>query len=223
MKKPVFVAIEHIFPESYGGHPQELKEIVLGARKEMQRRLEQWGYSKEEAKKKAEDHIKGTLDIGHLNMWRKYWNPKGKNPEENEEEFKKWAVSQVEDLAKDKIWGNVHLTDNFGYGDDHLAPGMGNAPTREIAKVLKKHGYEGPLIVEPGADASVDLSDFHGTMKAWRFFGSPIYGLTAPVHDRMPWESVQYGWFGQTRSPYFIFGAYAPSQEWKLWTEVPLE
>jgi hypothetical protein len=164
-------------------------------------------------------------------MWRKFWQRKpGQSLEESEKEFKKWYVKEFEKLAKGGYIGNIHLTDNFGFQDDHVAPGQGNAPLKELMKVLKKYGYDKAITVEPGADASTDLSDFHGLMKAWRHFGSPVYGMglgggggggfgPGPA----TWGSLQYSYFGQTRPPYYVFGAYAPSNDWTLWTQVPME
>src|SRR3989344_3559723 len=205
---PVVVAIEHIFPERFGGHLEELKWIVTKSRERMVDLLTKpeieygasmapeaitpeklkegimqpnpyyMGVSREEAEKLAERHIKGTLDTGHINLWRKYWqeDPR-KTKEQNDGAFNKWVLNQVESLAKEKMVGNVHLADNYGYHDDHLSPGQGNSPIRDIMSILKKYGYEKAVTVEPGADASTDLSDFHGLMKTWRFFGSPVYGM----------------------------------------------
>jgi len=181
--------------------------------------------SREEAEKIAEMHIKATLDTGHLNMWRKYWQDDPKlNREQNDTKFKEWYLKQVESLAKENMIGNVHLADNFGYQDEHLSPGQGNAPIKEVVSILKKHGYDRALTVEPGADATTDLSDFHGLMKTWRFFGSPIYGMGmgAPQIPQR-WTDVQYSYFGQNRPPYFVFGPYAPSNDWTLWSAVPME
>ena len=148
----------------------------------------------------------------------------GKNPEENDAEFKKWYMDEFEDLAKNNMIGNVHLVDNLGQWDDHLAPGQGNAPITEVMGVLKKYGYDKAVTMEPGAAASTDLSDFHGLMKAWRHLGSPVSGagFGAP---RLPgtWGGVQYSYFGQTEAPQYIFGSYAPSNDWTLWSQVPLE
>ena len=181
--------------------------------------------SKEEAEKIAERHIKATLDTGHLNMWKKYWQDDPKLTRElNDTKFKQWYLQQVESLAKENMIGNVHLADNFGYQDEHLSPGQGNAPIKEVVSILKKYGYDRALTVEPGADATTDLSDFHGLMKTWRFFGSPIYGMgmgSSQVPQR--WTDVQYSYFGQNRPPYFIFGPYAPSNDWTLWSAVPME
>jgi len=258
---PVMITMENIFPERYGGHPQELKTLIEKSREEMVARLShnmikdpagrRWGWEEErkglctrdqvgqmkliqnpyyrgmpeeDARKRAETHIKATLDTGHLNIWRKYWqNDPSKTLQENDAAFKNWLLEQVDDLAKNKMIGNVHLTDNFGYQDDHLAPGQGTTPVNEIVKVLKKHGYDKAFTVEPGADASTDVSDFHGLMKAWRYFGSPIYGVGARAGAPQTWTEVQYSYFGQNKPPYFVFGAYSPSNEWTLWSTVPME
>ena len=191
--------MENIFPESYGGHPSELKNLVMGSRKKMAEMLQQKGYSEEQSKKSAEKHIKATLDTGHLNMWRKYYQG-------TDEEFKKWLLEETEKLAKAKIIGNVHLTDNMGYHDDHLAPGQGITPVKEVVKILKKHGYKDALTVEPGADASTDQSAFHGLMKTWRYFGSPVYGVVGPSPALPPqgWQNIQHAYFGRTYPPYNI-------------------
>ncbi|MBI3034962.1 sugar phosphate isomerase/epimerase [Candidatus Woesearchaeota archaeon] len=252
---PVTVAVEHIFPERFGGHLEELKWIIKKSRERMvdmltkpeieygasmkpeeidKEKLDKglmqpnpyyMGVSREEAKELAERHIKATLDTGHINLWRKYWqeDPR-KTREQNDEAFKKWALNQVESLAKEKMVGNVHLADNYGYHDDHLAPGQGNSPIREIMAILKRYGYAKAVTVEPGADASTDLSDFHGLMKTWRFFGSPIYGMGFRGSGvPQTWSDVQYSFFGQNKPPYYIFGGYAPSNDWTLWSAVPLE
>lgn len=231
LKQPIFVAMEHIFPESYGGHPDELIDLVEGGRRVMAEKLKQQGYAEEEARKLAETHIKGHLDTGHINMWRKYWVTDPKiSPEENEKRFNGWLLGKVEEMAKMQMIGSVHLTDNFGYHDEHLSPGQGNTPVVEMIKTLKKHGFKGALIVEPGADATTDLSDFHGLMKTWRLFGSSIYGVglggggggREPGRQRA-WGEVQYSYFGQTEPPYFVFGRYSPSEDWTLWSGVPME
>ncbi len=201
------------------------KAMTPGAKGMLQENPFYKNISKEEAEKIAERHIKVTLDTGHLNMWRKFWQDDPKlNREQNDATFKGWYLKQVESLAKENMVGNVHLADNFGYQDDHLSPGQGNAPIKETVAILKKYGYDRAFTVEPGADATTDLSDFHGLMKTWRFFGSPIYGMGGEgpqVPQR--WTDVQYSYFGQNKPPYFVFGPYAPSNDWTLWSAVPME
>jgi len=252
---PVFVAVEHIFPERFGGHPEELKWIINKTRERMvemltepqiqygtslapeemtEKKLKEgilqpnpyyMGISKEEARKLAETHVKATIDTGHINLWRKYWQDDPRRTrEQNDQEFEKWAINTIESLAKDKMVGNIHLADNYGYHDDHLAPGQGNSPIKEIISTIKKYGYDKAITVEPGADASTDLSDFHGLMKTWRFFGSPVYGMGFRGGGvPQTWSDVQYSFFGQNKPPYYIFGGYAPSNDWTLWSAVPLE
>ena len=182
---------------------------------------------KEEAQKLADTYIKATFDTGHANMWKKFWQIKpGQTIEESDKDFKKWYLTEFEKLAKEGYIGNIHLTDNFGFQDDHIAPGQGNAPIKGVMDILKKYGYDKAITVEPGGDASTDLSDFHGLMKTWRYLGSPIYGIGgvggAPQTPQT-WGQVQYSYFGQNKPPYFIFGAYAPSNDWTLWSQVPME
>ncbi|MDD5086356.1 MAG: sugar phosphate isomerase/epimerase, partial [Candidatus Nanoarchaeia archaeon] len=219
LEKPLYITMENIFPESYGGHPDELKNLIIGSRKRMQQELvKKKGYSESEAKKYAETHIKATLDVGHLNLWRKYFNG-------NDKEFDKWAVEKTTELAKAGIIGNVHLADNFGYQDEHLAPGQGNAPIKEMVKTLKKYGYDGPYTVECGSSATTDASYFHGLMKTWEYLGSPVYSFGA-ARDGLPpsqWHQIQNSYFGQTYPPSFLFGNYVPSNEWTMWTGVPME
>ena len=133
-------------------------------------------------------------------------------------------MKSIESLAKDKMIGNVHLADNFGYQDDHLAPGQGNSPVKRIMEVIKRNGYDKAITVEPGADASTDLGDFYGLMKTWRLFGSPVSGSGyGTPQEPSRWGDVQYAYFGQNRPPSYIFGNYSPSNDWTLWSQVPLE
>ncbi|MCH8329320.1 MAG: sugar phosphate isomerase/epimerase [Nanoarchaeota archaeon] len=211
--------------------PTEMSEekineaLTPGAKGMLQENPFYMNVGKEEAEKIAERHIKVTLDTGHLNMWKKFWQDDPKlNREQNDAKFKEWYLNQVESLAKEDMVGNVHLADNFGYQDDHLSPGQGNAPIKEVVSILKKYGYDRALTVEPGADAATDLSDFHGLMKTWRLFGSSVYGMgMGSPQAPQRWTDVQYSYFGQNKPPYFVFGSYAPSNDWTLWSAVPME
>ena len=228
---PIMITMENIFPESYGAHPDELKFLIENSRKEMAEQLmKQRGLSEKQAEEAAATHIKATLDTGHLNMWRKYWqNDPKKSMDKNDEDFKNWMLKKTGELAEKGMIGNVHLTDNYGYQDDHLSPGEGTAPVKDIVAVLKKNGYKGALTVEPGADASTDLGDFWGLMKTWKLFGSPVYGAHGPVgagassSPKAKWGDIQYSYFGQANPPYYVFGPYSPSQDWTLFSQVPLE
>jgi sugar phosphate isomerase/epimerase len=223
--KPIAVAMENLFPETYGAHPDELIKLVKGSRERMQQRLIQQGMKEEQAKRESNEHITATFDTGHMNMWRKYWKgDPNKTIEQNDKEFDKWSLKKMEDMVKSGIIGHVHLDDNYGYQDEHLAPGEGNAPIREMVKKLKELGYKGELIVEPGADFTTDSSGFNSVMKTWKLFGSPVYGAGSGFSgSKGTWGQVGYGWFGQNQPPYFTFGGYVPSEDWTLWSGVALE
>ena len=186
--------------------------------------------SERELNDKARTHITATFDMGHLNMWRKYWNGDDKKSiQENNDDFNKWMLTKVEEMVDKDIVGHVHIDDNQGYQDEHLAPGEGNTPIKEIVTLLKKKNYKGELIIEPGADYYTDLSGFHSVMKTWRYMDLPVYGRGSGVSGvgggkkGRSWGQVGYGYFGQTQPPYFTVGAYVPSEDWSLWSGVPLE
>ena len=217
LEKPLFVAPENVFAEQYGSHPQELKEVILAARARFVERMGQKGMSESRAKRLASQHIRATFDVGHANTWKKYYqgNPK-KSYEENEKDFKKWLIKQVKDLSESDIIGHVHVSDNFGYEDEHLTPGQGNTPIKEFLDVMKKAGIK-EVIVEPGHQ------DYLAMYGGWREFGGSIYGAQIPTMPKRSWSDIEFSYFGQTRTPYFVFGGYRPSEEWTLWTGVPLE
>ena len=222
LEKPLFVAPENLFPEwGYGGHPQELKELVVKSRKEMADLLvKEKGMGEVEAKRIAEDHIKATFDVGHANMWRKFFKgDPSKSIEENDKEFKGWLLDEATKLQKEGIIGHVHLSDNFGYNDEHLTPGKGNVPIKEFVEKLKLHGYEGKFIAEPGAQPQGRI--FEALTGSWKTLGSPIYRTDVVSQT---WTDIEHSYFGQTRSPLYVVGDYAPDQkEWTLYSGVPLE
>ncbi len=230
LEKPVFITLENIYPESYGAHPDELMNLISGSRKEMAGILHKdYNYPMHDANKLANEHIKATIDVGHLNIWRKYWhNDPKKTMMDNDNDFKKWMLDKVDEMGKKGMVGNVHLSDNYGYHDEHLHPGDGTAPIKKAVEIFRKNGYKGPLTVEAGAAATTDVTDFHGLMKTWQLFGSPVYSGHGGAAGRTDvpkgnWSEIQYSYFGQTKAPYYIFGAYAPSQDWTLWSQVPFE
>jgi sugar phosphate isomerase/epimerase len=222
LKDPLYAAPENYDQHLYGSHPTEMRKIIEESRKKMAENIlrEKRAGSQEEALRMAKEHIKGTLDIGHMNMWRQYFDPvdsKGnaiyKTFEEREKAFEKWLMTETEKLVKDGIVGHIHLTDNFGYGDEHVTPGQGNVPMKEFMKRLQKHGMK-DIIVEPGSYNAI--TSFPDTLS---LIGSPIYGV-----GRLPrFNQVQQRHFGYNAPGFFIAGAYVPSNDWRPWTEVPLE
>ena len=68
-------------------------------------------------------------------------------------------------------------------------------------------------------------------LETWKAFGAgihtPGYHVVAPGGSGagmgLAWGDVQNAYFGRSQTPYFIFGAYAPSNDWTLWSNVQLE
>ncbi len=219
LDKPLYVAPENWAVEMYGSHPKEYREVISKSRDKMVEYLQRQnaGMSNQQAAKIAEEHIKGTFDIGHLNMWKKYF--KAKPGEDKDKGFAKWMDQNVRGLVKDGIIGHVHLSDNFGYHDEHIEIGEGNTPIQEFFKILKEEDYKGKMIAEPGGQREKQMHRaWTSALMAGR---SPIYRIDAASKT---WTDITGSYFGRTQSPSFIVGSYAPSKDdWTLWSEVPLE
>ena len=160
----------------------------------------------------AEDRIKATFDIGHANIWRKYYQG-------SEEEFKRWLLGNVRELQKEGIIGHVHINDNFGYEDVHVNPGQGNTPIKEFVDEITKEGYTGKMVIEAGGQRQ---GHQHEVMtEGWKVFNSPIYriGYKPP----WTWTDIEGSYFGKTGSPNYLVGDFAPSRDWTLWSETQLE
>ncbi len=234
LKNPLFVAPENLWGDQYGAHPKDLRKIIVDSRAKAVefmtadkikihgeevnnpfkgRVKKALGHipSKSEAKKIAENHIKATFDIGHANIWRKYFDG-------DEKEFKSWMGHEVDKLTKDGIIGHVHVSDNFGYNDEHLPPGYGNAPIKEFLTHMQKSGFEKEYIVEP---AHHDVGALHAGME---FLQTPIYRIDTQTHR---WTSPERSYFGQTHVPGFVTPGYLPhaggERKPMVWSELPLE
>jgi sugar phosphate isomerase/epimerase len=250
-KKDIFLAPENIFPEmGYGSHPEELIQLVKKSREEMTRYLSEpmiedpsgkvdpetkkpvmvnnpyyKGLSKEEAEKEAKAHIKATFDTQHLGMWFADFEPlQGETRQDRKKRFDKWYLEQVEKMAKEDIIGNVHLVDAIGGGHQHLPAGQGDLPLKEAITILKKNGFKGSINSEAYGEERFGQGRI--LLETWREFGSNIYGSGGYGMSGMPspaWSDVRNSYFGRSYPPYFIFGAYSPSNEWTLWSQVPME
>lgn len=219
LKKDLYISPENIFPEQYGSHPDELKKIVIESRKAMVEKLKGAGHHATEAKEIAENHIKATFDIGHAYTWKKYFEAKkDETPEQAEKRFNKWVIDKAKEMQKEGILGHVHVSDNFGYQDEHLAPGEGSVPIKEFMKEIEKEGYKGKTIVEWGAQTP---EQSHKVLTgAWKTLNSPVYKIDG---YQQSWTDMEGSYFGKTKSPTYTVGDYAPSKDWTLWSETPLE
>jgi sugar phosphate isomerase/epimerase len=217
LKSPLFLAPENMFPEyGYGSHPDELKNLVLESRRKFVE-LYSKEYGEKEAKKLAESHIKATFDIGHAYTWKKFFTGKP-------EEFHDWVLNKVEDLAKHNVIGHIHVTDSFGWDDEHLSPGQGVLDREKMASFfarMKKGGFTPDrVIVEAGGQPGGQM--WKAMLGGWDVFGSPIYG----AERGRSWTGLENSYFGTVNPPPYIFGEYAPSQEFRgapFWSGLGLE
>jgi len=218
-----------------GAHPDELKEIIVDSRKKFVQLLTQkqiespYGtvdkdgnigkidnplfnrkISASDAKKLAGKHIKATFDVGHANTWRKHFQG-------DDKDFKKWLMTKVKDMQTSGIMGHVHMSDNFGYEDEHATLGEGTVPIKEFVETVRKAGYKGQMVAEPAHN------DYKALLGAWRSLNSPVYRID---HTSRSWTDVEHGYFGRTFSPNYTFQSYLPIGDGKTpmtWGEVPIE
>ncbi len=212
---PIYVAPENWDPRVYGSHPSEYKDIIKNSRDKMaQMLMHTKGLDKEDAEEFAKKHIRGTLDVGHLNLFRSHFERKeGETTEQFEKRFNKWILDESEKLVKEGYVDHIHLTDNFGFDDEHLTPGQGNVPMKEFLKRMQDAGVK-DLIVEQGSyNIGKEVSD------TLAFINSPVYG----VGRAQRFSNVRNAHFGYNAPGFFIAGAYSPSNDWRPWTEIPLE
>jgi hypothetical protein len=124
-KKAPLIAVENVYPEWTLSRADSLKGMIKEAKKNFVKRLvKERGLGKNEAKKIAEESMGVTWDVGHINQLRKY----GYTEED--------VVKETKKIAKEIK--HLHITDNFGYSDSHLTPGMGNVPIEKQLKEIEK-------------------------------------------------------------------------------------
>lgn len=198
---PIFIAPENVFPDSYGAHPQELREIIQSGRNEMIDRLKKKGYDEKEADKLSKTHIKATFDTGHVNLWWKYFS-KNSNMSETDKrkEFGRWVVSEFQKLAKDDLLGHIHLTDNLGFADEHIVIGQGKAPIKEVLDVIKSEAPHllNEIVIEPGGDNLQTI--LHDT---WRELNSPVYPFEHYGKGQATFKEVSTSYLERSQVPYF--------------------
>ena len=179
-KAPV-VSIENIYTGMAFSQGKDIDKLITRSREEFVKKAKEKGYSEWVAKKEAEKLIGATLDVGHLNISRK----KGFNTEDLTKE-----VAQIAKHVK-----HIHMTDNFGYSDSHLPPGMGNVPIKEMLKEVEKAGRLDKVnqINEVGGwFEHFKSSPYEEVLRA---FGSPIYSMQmGPSWNQA--EALQQGYLG---------------------------
>jgi len=189
------VAIENLYQGMAFSRAEDMEKLIKKSKAQFVKKAREKGLSKSVAKRQADKIIGMTWDVGHLNMMRKA----GFTKKDIEEETKKIA----------KLVKHVHLTDNFGFSDSHLPPGMGNVPFKQILKQLEKAGAlkDARAVIEAGPFVQhFKKSPFVETLKA---MGSPIYGAKmAPYWNQVADAQGSYLGFPMAYMPEKHFSTY---------------
>jgi hypothetical protein len=168
------VSVENLYTGMGFSSAKDFDKLITSSKEQFTDKLvKEKKISEDKAKKIADKLIGATLDVGHLNIAKK----KGFTDEDLRKE-----VEQIAKHVKE-----VHITDNFGYSDSHLAPGMGNVPFKEILKELEKQGKgKARKILEAGGFAQAfKKSPYPAALEA---FGSPFYS-----EDTIPYWNQSIG------------------------------
>jgi hypothetical protein len=221
--RAVHVGPEIGWPTGYGGHPEEFIELIKESRKKMAEKLAaEEGMSKEEALNVAKEHIKGTFDTGHMGMWLQHFQKK--HPQESEQEklgrFKNWYMEMVAKMQKEEVIGGVQAVDSAGTAHEHLPAGQGILPVVEAVDYLRSHGFTGFVVSEGHGEEQFGRGRI--MLETWRAFGSDIVGSYFEGQRPTRWmDNPEY--LGGMNPPPYVLGQYRPTDDWTLWSGVPLE
>lgn len=103
---------------------------------------------------------------------------------------------------------HVHITDNFGYSDSHLPPGMGNVPIKQFREELEKQGYSGRAIMEIGGWAQHFPTE-GAYLPILTGIESPLYKMEAPPY----WSEIS----NRAGSYYAGLGEIYPQQHHEMY------
>ena len=198
INKAPIIAIENPPAQQFGlSRADEMVELLQKSREEAVSLFKKKGMSESAAKHAAEKLIGVTWDVGHINQLRQ-------------------GLFSKEDIIKEteKIAPHVkhlHITDNFGPADSHLAPGMGNVPVKEMQDVIGKAGFKGKSVMETGGF----IAQFKQT--PWPYIldsmDSPIYEFDAAP----TWQPSFYSYFFGSASYPIGYGNIFPPQHFSMY------
>ncbi|MEM2874340.1 MAG: TIM barrel protein, partial [Candidatus Nanoarchaeia archaeon] len=164
VSKGPIISIENVAPWAAFGRGETMRELIKAAREKfVEKAKTELKIPEQKAKALAEQIIGTTWDVGHMNLLRRFGYDE------------KAMLKEVEKIQKDIK--HIHLTDNFGHSDSHLAPGMGNVPITEFMKQLEKEGHLKGVrsIIEAGAYVAEWKES--PTLKNLQYFNTPVYGF----------------------------------------------
>ncbi len=183
--KPVILVENPMSPEMSLSNPKDTAEAVKLARQKFAEELQQKEHiSLKEAERVSSDLIGINLDIGHINVFKSYINPKTGEPY-SDKDIVEMSKSAAEYLKR------YHLNDNMGNRDSHLPLGQGNAPIKEVYDAMMEKGLDVPAIMEVfGGLGGLEV----GAVQSLQYMGAPIYGNTPyvslPAYLGQPYSSI---------------------------------
>ncbi|MBU0930060.1 MAG: hypothetical protein KJ623_03225 [Nanoarchaeota archaeon] len=208
-EKAPIIAVENSYPNMPLSTGKDLKEAIELSRKKFAELLvNKKDIDPKKANEIAKKLIGATWDVGHINQLRK----SGYSEED--------IIKEAKEIAP--YVKHVHLTDNFGFADTHLPPGMGNVPIKETLEILEKRGdMEGVRqIIEAGNFVqNFKESPYPYALEA---LGSPIYSMGGAPY----WNEIQ---TRSSQASYMTgFGDMLPDYHFKQfygggWAAVPRE
>ena len=193
-KAPV-LAVENMYQGMAFATADGMKELLKKSKDVFVENAKKKGISESVAKKQADKLLGITWDVGHLNMMRKH----GFTEED--------VIKETEKVGK--LVKHVHLTDNFGYSDSHLPPGMGNVPFKGILEKLEKAGAlkNAKAVVEAGGFVQHFKKSPHPYVL--QAFGSGVYGAKmAPYWNQVAGVGGNYFSFPMAYLPEKHFSTY---------------
>lgn len=209
-KNSPMLLLENVYPEFALSRADALKETIKEARDEFVKKAKkELGLSESEAKKHAEKVIGVTWDVGHIFMLKK----SGYTDEDIEKE-----AGKIAPYVK-----HLHLTDNFGFEDSHLPPGLGEVNIKEQLKAIEKfHAGKASEEDFKKVRGIVEAGEFVANYKeaphlyALSYLGSPLYSDGAEPYWQQSWDTFgsYFGGYGELLpQKYFdLYGAPGFSQ-----------
>lgn len=193
-EKAPIIALENFFPEMAFSRAKTLRQLVDASKKQfVEKAVKENHLDRDRAKKIADKLIGVTWDVGHINLLRKG----GYGKEE--------IIKETEKIAP--LVKKVHITDNFGFNDTHLPPGMGNVPMKKMMEKLEKEGFSGKAIMEAGGFVQqFKVSPHPYVLEA---MGSPIYSESSSP----TWGASK----GMSGGYFSGYGPFLPEQHFSMY------
>lgn len=183
--KPMILVENPMSPEMSLSNPKDTAEAVRIAREQFAKELQEKQHlSLREAERISSNLIGINLDIGHINIFKSYINPKTGQP---------YSDKDIVEMAKSAgdYLKRYHLNDNMGNKDSHLPLGQGNAPIKEVYDAMMEKGLDVPAIMEVfGGLGGLE----GGTIQSLQYMGAPLYGnlpyVSLPAYLGQPYSSI---------------------------------